>query len=100
MFTGMTLYFMPHSSSMMEIFLPLPVGQKYRSIIEHLASVRGVGATLQTAGGAVKKAVRAMDRILEPEIMNDSDADAAYARADFSDSNQAFADRLAALLDH
>jgi len=37
-----------------------------------------------------------MDRILEPEIMNDSDADAAYARADFSDSNQAFADRLAA----
>ncbi len=39
-----------------------------------------------------------MDRILEPEIMNDSDADAAYARADFSDSNQAFADRLAAEL--
>lgn len=37
-----------------------------------------------------------MDRILEPEIMNDGDADAAYARADFSDSNQAFADRLAA----
>jgi ubiquinone/menaquinone biosynthesis C-methylase UbiE len=40
-----------------------------------------------------------MDRVLEPEIMNDSDADAAYARADFSDSNQAFADRLAAELE-
>jgi SAM-dependent methyltransferase len=40
-----------------------------------------------------------MDRILEPEIMNDGDADAAYARADFSDSNQAFADRLAAELE-
>jgi ubiquinone/menaquinone biosynthesis C-methylase UbiE len=40
-----------------------------------------------------------MDRILEPEIMNDRDADAAYARADFSDSNQAFADRLAAALE-
>lgn len=35
-----------------------------------------------------------MDRILEPEIMDDRDADAAYARADFSDSNQAFVDRL------
>ncbi len=35
-----------------------------------------------------------MDRILEPEIMDDRDADEAYARADFSDSNQAFADRL------
>jgi len=40
-----------------------------------------------------------MDRVLEPEIMNDHDADVAYARADFSDSNQAFADRLAAELD-
>lgn len=40
-----------------------------------------------------------MDRVLEPEIMNDRDADAAYARADFSDSNQAFADRLAAELE-
>jgi ubiquinone/menaquinone biosynthesis C-methylase UbiE len=40
-----------------------------------------------------------MERILEPEIMNDRDADAAYARADFSDSNQAFADRLAAELE-
>src|SRR6185312_1441045 len=39
-----------------------------------------------------------MERVLEPEIMNDSDADAAYARADFSDSNQAFADRIAAEL--
>lgn len=39
-----------------------------------------------------------MDRILEPEIMSDRDADAAYARADFSDSNQAFADRLAEAL--
>ena len=54
---------------------------------------------MQTASGAVKKAVRAMDRILEPEIMNDGDADAAYARADFSDSNQAFADRLAVEFD-
>jgi SAM-dependent methyltransferase len=58
-----------------------------------------VVATLQVAGGAVNLRVRAMDRILEPEIMNDSDADAAYARADFSDSNQAFADRLAAELE-
>lgn len=48
-----------------------------------------------------------MDRILEPEIMDDRDAAAAYARADFSDSNQAFvddlveryADRLAKVLD-
>lgn len=40
-----------------------------------------------------------MDRVLEPEIMSDSDADAAYAQADFSDSNQAFADRLAGELD-
>jgi ubiquinone/menaquinone biosynthesis C-methylase UbiE len=40
-----------------------------------------------------------MDRILEPEIMDDRDADAAYARADFSDSNQAFVDRLMAALD-
>ncbi|MGH8261623.1 MAG: class I SAM-dependent methyltransferase [Steroidobacteraceae bacterium] len=40
-----------------------------------------------------------MDRILEPEIMDDHDADAAYARADFADSNQAFADRLAGELE-
>lgn len=36
-----------------------------------------------------------MDRILEPEIMDDRDAAAAYARADFSDSNQSFVDRVA-----
>jgi len=35
-----------------------------------------------------------MDRILEPEIMDDRDAARAYARADFSDSNQAFVDDL------
>jgi ubiquinone/menaquinone biosynthesis C-methylase UbiE len=35
-----------------------------------------------------------MDRILEPEIMDDRDAANAYARADFSDSNQAFVDDL------
>ncbi len=40
-----------------------------------------------------------MDRILEPEIMDDRDADVAYARADFSDSNQAFVDRLATELE-
>jgi ubiquinone/menaquinone biosynthesis C-methylase UbiE len=33
-----------------------------------------------------------MDRVLEPEIMDDRDAARAYARADFSDSNQAFVD--------
>src|SRR5579884_3615591 len=35
-----------------------------------------------------------MDRILEPEIMDGRDEAVAYARADFSDSNQAFVDRL------
>ncbi|MGH8228500.1 MAG: class I SAM-dependent methyltransferase [Steroidobacteraceae bacterium] len=35
-----------------------------------------------------------MDRILEPEIMEGRDAAEAYARADFSDSNQAFVDQL------
>jgi ubiquinone/menaquinone biosynthesis C-methylase UbiE len=35
-----------------------------------------------------------MDRLLEPEIMEDRDAARAYARADFSQSNQAFVDDL------
>ena len=37
-----------------------------------------------------------MDRILEPEIMDDPAQAEAYARADFSDSNQLFVDRLVA----
>ncbi len=37
-----------------------------------------------------------MDRILEPEIMDDREAAAAYARADFSDSNQLYVDRVVA----
>lgn len=37
-----------------------------------------------------------MDRILEPEIMSGRDEAAAYARADFSDSNQSFVDRVIA----
>jgi ubiquinone/menaquinone biosynthesis C-methylase UbiE len=37
-----------------------------------------------------------MDRILEPEIMEGRETAAAYARADFSDSNQAFVDRVIA----
>jgi hypothetical protein len=32
MLTGLTRYGRPHSSSMIEIFQPLGVGQKYRSI--------------------------------------------------------------------
>ncbi len=37
-----------------------------------------------------------MDRILEPEIMDGHETAEAYARADFSDSNQAFVDRVVA----
>ncbi|HTX23410.1 MAG TPA: class I SAM-dependent methyltransferase [Steroidobacteraceae bacterium] len=37
-----------------------------------------------------------MDRILEPEIMDGRAEAAAYARADFSDSNQLFVDRFVA----
>jgi ubiquinone/menaquinone biosynthesis C-methylase UbiE len=37
-----------------------------------------------------------VDRILEPEIMDDPAQTQAYARADFSDSNQLFVDRLVA----
>src|ERR1700761_3453523 len=50
---------------------------------------------------------RRMDRVLEPEIMDGEAEAAAYARADFSDSNQAyvvdvvssFKDRLANVVD-
>lgn len=35
-----------------------------------------------------------MDRILEPEVMNDQDQVNAYAEADFSDSNNSFVDTL------
>jgi ubiquinone/menaquinone biosynthesis C-methylase UbiE len=42
-----------------------------------------------------------MDRILEPEIMDGEAEAAAYARADFSDSNQAYvADVVASFPDH
>jgi hypothetical protein len=34
-----------------------------------------------------------MDRILEPELMDDSAQVEAYARADFSEVNQGFVDR-------
>ncbi|MGH8218166.1 MAG: class I SAM-dependent methyltransferase [Steroidobacteraceae bacterium] len=54
---------------------------------------------MRRASGAINLRGMAMERILEPEIMDDRDADAAYARADFSDSNQTFADRLAAELE-
>lgn len=37
-----------------------------------------------------------MDRILEPEIMDGREEAAAYARADFSDSNQSFVERVIA----
>src|SRR5437667_5763309 len=37
-----------------------------------------------------------MERISEPEIMDDRAGAAAYARADFSESNQWFVDRLVA----
>jgi ubiquinone/menaquinone biosynthesis C-methylase UbiE len=37
-----------------------------------------------------------MDRVLEPEIMNDEEQARAYARADFSSSNQMFVDGLLA----
>lgn len=54
---------------------------------------------MRTAAGAVNPpGDEPMDRMLEPEIMDDRDEAAAYARADFSDSNQAFADRLAEAL--
>lgn len=36
----------------------------------------------------------AVDRVLEPEIMDGREAAEAYARADFSDSNQAFVDQV------
>jgi SAM-dependent methyltransferase len=38
--------------------------------------------------------MRVMKRILEPEIMDDKDQAAAYAKADFSTSNQMFVDGL------
>jgi ubiquinone/menaquinone biosynthesis C-methylase UbiE len=41
-----------------------------------------------------------MDRILEPEIMDDRAQAVAYARADFSQSNQLFVDRLVAEFGH
>jgi ubiquinone/menaquinone biosynthesis C-methylase UbiE len=41
-----------------------------------------------------------MDRILEPEIMDDRAQAVAYARADFSESNQLFVDRLVAEFGH
>ncbi len=37
-----------------------------------------------------------MDRILEPEIMEGREAAAAYARADFSDSNRSYVDHVVA----
>ncbi len=37
-----------------------------------------------------------MDRVLEPEIMDGREEAAAYAGADFSDSNQSFVDRVVA----
>ena len=36
-----------------------------------------------------------MERIPEPEIMDDEEGAVAYAGADFSESNQLFVDRLA-----
>jgi ubiquinone/menaquinone biosynthesis C-methylase UbiE len=41
-----------------------------------------------------------VDRILEPEVMQDRAQALAYARADFSESNQLFVDRLVAEFGH
>lgn len=41
-----------------------------------------------------------VDRILEPEVMEDGAQALAYARADFSESNQLFVDRLVAEFGH
>ena len=41
-----------------------------------------------------------VDRILEPEVMEDRAQALAYARADFSESNQLFVDRLVAEFGH
>src|SRR5689334_8368025 len=42
----------------------------------------------------------AMNRVLEPELMNDAEQVAAYARADFSDSNQWYVEHLIADFSH
>ncbi|HEU4683029.1 MAG TPA: class I SAM-dependent methyltransferase [Nitrospira sp.] len=43
----------------------------------------------------IEQVHRAVDRILEPELMEDPEQAAAYARADFSEVNQGFVDRFA-----
>ena len=35
-----------------------------------------------------------MERVLEPELMDDPEQARAYARADFEEENQGFADRF------
>jgi SAM-dependent methyltransferase len=68
---------------------------------------RAGGVATDGADLATKGHNRPMDRILEPEIMDGEAEAAAYARADFSDSNQAyvadvvasFADRLVNVVD-
>src|SRR5690606_12044059 len=47
----------------------------------------------------IRPEIEVMERVLEPEIMDDPDQVRAYAQADFQEENQAFVDRFLRLLD-